>query len=71
MKVSELIAQLENFDPNNEVYLSYPSHNYWQETFAAKLSKIGYASAKNNGYELKVLDSDVDQGAAITIFLLE
>jgi hypothetical protein len=40
MKVSELIEQLQNLDPDMEVMYEHPSHDHWRTVLASEVSRV-------------------------------
>lgn len=40
MTVAELIKHLEQFDPDREVRISQPTHNYWHEIKAQTIDEV-------------------------------
>ena len=40
MKVSELIARLQNLDPDMEVMFEHPAHDHWRTVLASEVSQV-------------------------------
>lgn len=40
MIVSELIKALSEFDPDSEVRISQPTHNYWRDIMAQTIDEV-------------------------------
>lgn len=57
MTVEELIKALEGFDPETEVRISQPTHNYWREIQA---QTIDYVDEAVVGYDEMIYDSTTD-----------
>lgn len=70
MKISELIGLLQWHDPETEVFIAQPTHNYWGEVNALDVGtvewdivgsdnviydEIAVAIANSDGYEEKVV----------------
>lgn len=57
MPVHELIRLLKQFDPDTEVRISQPTHNYWREIEAVT---IDYVDETVVGYDNVIYDSHTD-----------
>jgi hypothetical protein len=59
MKVKDLIAQLENLDPEAEVYRKHDTGNYWHDALAVdvrSVSEVGVSVSEYHRGSLKITD---------------
>jgi hypothetical protein len=74
MKVSELIAQLQDFDPEAEVKFVHSSSDYWGSMLASDVTQVGNAMVKYSEYHRndKVIDyTEGDEEGAREVVVLE
>ena len=57
MNVAQLIKTLEQFNPEDDVRIAQPTHNYWHEIDAVT---IDYVDEGVVGYDNCIYDSHVD-----------
>jgi len=50
MKVADLIAELQEFDPEQEVHFAYPAGDYWRTTVAPKVASVEPGWVKRSEY---------------------
>ncbi len=62
MTVKELMATLEDFDPNMEVKFAYNFGDYWGSTVASKIDYVDEGQVRYSSYHRmdKVVD-DIDE----------
>lgn len=72
MKVGELIAELETYNPEMEVEFAYGSGDYWGSTIARPVESLREGCVCYSEYHRadKVVDDDCDEGEK-TVLLIE
>jgi len=73
MKVAELIKQLEQYGPEQEVHLSMPSHDYWRTQLAPPVRHVQELQVRHSDYHNSwtVAAEDEDQEETPTVVVLE
>ena len=65
MKKQDLIAQLSCFDDEDDIYLAFPSGDYWGRVLAKEVSEVSTEqvawSDYHNSYKL-VDEEDIEKG---------
>ncbi len=69
MTVAELIARLQNEDPEAPVHFAYPSGDYWRTTLAPEVRKVEELTVKLSAYHDKPALEDEDDEAEIVVVL--
>lgn len=73
MKVAELIKALSNLDPDSEVFMGQPSHDYWGSELAVPIDNIRGVQIKWSAYHEtnKVVDFNDDDGESVPAWIIE
>jgi hypothetical protein len=73
MKVSELIEALSNLDPDSEVFMGQPSHDYWSSELAVPIDNIRGVQIKWSAYHEtnKIVDFNDDGGESVPAWIIE
>ena len=64
MKVHELIAALQNLDPDMEVMYEHPSHDYWRTVLASEISRVEENTVRYAEYHRQFVLADNSNDAA-------
>lgn len=62
MKVSDLIALLQDFDSDAEVHMAYPAGDYWRNTLAPTVRAVGDGCVRHSTYhgDFVLVEQDED-----------
>lgn len=73
MKVSELIEELQNFDPDMEVKFAYNYGDYWRTTVAQNIRTIDEQPFRHSEYHrmdrIVECEDDNDEGCRFAVVL--
>lgn len=63
MLVKELMQRLESFDPQQEVFIAQPTHDYWRSVKVVSITGVDEVMVEHSAYHdgLVVAPEDVDE----------
>lgn len=71
MKVKELIEQLQAEDPEMDVHIETPSHDYWHTKLAYSVREVAVTAIVRSDYHRTwKVAGDADDGTAHNVVLL-